>query len=419
MLRSKLSPDMTFDEAAALWLEGRSALARSLSSSTAHHWGKSNSLTLPTIRRPVSPAMTPFIRFRRPQDAIERKVGDTVIPAKGKTPCPAQPQKVNQELGLLKAIMILAACWDQEINAFYEPFLIEGGDIPRALSPEEQRHWLAVAQTRNEWNVVYWYCLLAFDTCMSTNEIRGLRLGDVNLQQRVLVVPRRVAKNKYRNRTIELVGADVLWALERLIERANECGSVDHQHYLFPFRPGRGPFEPSRPMTSSGLKRPWEEIRKASGLMWFRMYDTRHTAITRAAEEGTNIAVIKSFAGHVSNRMNEHYTHVSQSAQRHAREYARPAAYANQLRRRQPMLLDQSSEGSPAGRYSSEAPSQQLAQRSSAEAWETPGPRHVTDARETSPPLQAAAVEATPRQQGTLSPSIGSAGEFYATSWTW
>ena len=49
----------------------------------------------------------------------------------------------------------------------------------------------------------------------------------------------------------------------------------------------------------------------ASGLRNFRPYDTRHTAITRLAEDpNTSPAMIRSMAGHVSQRMTDHYTHI-------------------------------------------------------------------------------------------------------------
>jgi integrase len=71
---------------------------------------------------------------------------------------------------------------------------------------------------------------------MSTNEIRELRLGDFNLQQRRLTVPPEGSKNRYRQRTIPIVSPDALWALEQLLQRAREMGARDPQHYLFPFK---------------------------------------------------------------------------------------------------------------------------------------------------------------------------------------
>jgi hypothetical protein len=73
-------------------------------------------------------------------------------------------------------------------------------------------------------------------------------------------------------------------------------------------------------MTGSGLKKLWQEVRIASGLKWFRLYDTRHTAITRLAEEGSSITTIMKMAGHVSVAMSEHYTHISERDKDYAME---------------------------------------------------------------------------------------------------
>lgn len=258
----------------------------------------------------------PFIRYRRPQDAKDKMKGGVLTPAKGKTSCPVKPKKVNQELGLLQHIMKRASCWSDEIEELYQPLLDDENEVPRALSPEEQRHWLEVAASQTRWDVVYWYSILAFDTCMSTDEIRGLRLGDINTIQRVVTVARKTAKNGHRARTIELVGGDVLWAVERLLSVARYHGAMEPQHYLFPWRVKIGVYDPTRPMSESGIKVAWNEVRQQSCLKWFRQYDCRHTAITRLAEAGVPTDVIMSRSGHVSEKMRRHYTHISQASQR-------------------------------------------------------------------------------------------------------
>jgi integrase len=262
----------------------------------------------------------PFIRYRRPQDAKPKIKDGITIPAKGKTPCPAKPPKIKQELNVLILLLRLANCWNSENEQLYKKMTIldeEDGDIPRALTYEEQRHWLDVARMKKEWNLVYWWSIVAFATCMSTDEIRGLRLGDINLYQRVIVIRRKTSKNKYRSRTIELIGADVLWAFEQLIARAGELGAKEPQHYLFPSRVHvGGVYDPEKPISAFGLNKYWNEIRQCTGLTWFRQYDSRHTAITRLAEAGVPTDVIMAMAGHVTEKMRRHYTHISQASQR-------------------------------------------------------------------------------------------------------
>lgn len=321
---SNISAEMPFEEAAALYLEqrkieglpaGRRRHSGYLALNTEHSYAQYvdslelffRGMPLKTIHdgnlRAYQKARLcgeePFIRPRRPK----------ALPA----PSPVKPKKVNQELCLLKLIMSKANVWTAELEKDYEPLLEEESDVPRALSLEEQQDWLGAARSRPQMEFVYWYSILAIDTCMSTDELRGLRLGDLNLRHGTVTVQR--GKVRSRARTIELANADVLWAAEQLMERARERGSVDYAHYLFPFYKGRCNY-PERPMTSSGLKKPWAEVQAAAGIPWFKPNGCRHTGITRLAEDGTPIAVIKQRAGHITDKMSAHYTHISESVRR-------------------------------------------------------------------------------------------------------
>ena len=255
----------------------------------------------------------PFHRKRRPNKKEEIK------------PCPASPKKVNQELSILKLILKRGGCWTGEMESFYTPFSEDVSDVPRALSQEERHRWLEVALFKERWHVVYWYSVIAFETSMSTNEIRSLRIGDINLQHRILSIGAQGAKNRYRARTIPLHSAAVVWSAEQLIERARDLGATSPYHFLFPLsEKGNSTYDPTKPMTSSGIKKLWNEVRDASGLKWFRPYDTRHTAITHWAEAGVAAEVIRGMAGHVSDRMMRHYTHISEAAKRKALELSLP-----------------------------------------------------------------------------------------------
>lgn len=236
------------------------------------------------------------------------------------------PTKINQELGFLVAVMKRANVWTAELDEAYEHLQQEEPDIPRALSPQEQERLLNVASSRHEWRVVYWYTVVALRTTANNCEMRHLRMGDLNLGSGVIYVQPATAKNKYRVRTIPLA-PDAQWAAEQLEQRAKEIGCTQPQHYLFPFRARKAKHEPALAMSNSGIKKTWEEIRRAAGVPWLRIHDLRHTAITRLAEAGTPIPVIMSMAGHISRRMLQHYTQISEQAQRMAVE----AAYRGML----------------------------------------------------------------------------------------
>lgn len=259
-----------------------------------------------------------FHRHRRPQDAKPRLLKDgTVLPPKGRISCPAKPQQVNQEMQLLKRIMTFAGCWRADDKKYFKYLQEEESDVARALTPDEQHAWLDMCRAQERWSLILWWCLVAFHTTMSTNELRGLRLGDVRLQQELIVVPWPCAKNKARKRTITIEDPDAVWALQCLLERAKDMGSIEPRHYLFPaWDPRKNVYIVERPMSGSGLKKKWQEVREATGLLKFRAYDTRHTGITRSAEDGLPVDVIMRRAGHLSDEMRDHYTQISDAAQR-------------------------------------------------------------------------------------------------------
>lgn len=229
------------------------------------------------------------------------------------------PQKVNQEVAMLIRILKVAGLWTSEDDENYEPLQHVESDIPRSLTPEEQERFLQIAKRVNE--LVYCYSVLGIHATLSTVEERRLTIGDINIDNGILLVRSRSAKNKYRVRTIPLTD-EACWAAKRLIEKAGERRSISPQHFLFPFRNARDQFNPDKPMTVSGLKRPWNEIRVKAGVPWFTPYGLRHTGCTRFAEDGMSIHVLLSMAGHMSRKMQQHYIHISEVAKKRAVKHA-------------------------------------------------------------------------------------------------
>jgi integrase len=234
--------------------------------------------------------------------------------------------KINQEVGMLIRIMKRAGTWKEEYEEEYEPLQHQESDIPQALTPEEQERFIEVGLQMHE-QLIGCYAIVGIHCTLSTIEERGLKLGDINLIQRVIIVRNESAKNKYRSRTIPLTDTAV-WAFERLIERANLLGSVEPQHYLFPFRPVRNSFDPNRSMTVSGIKNPWNEVRRAAGVPWFTPYQLRHTGCTRYAEDGVSIHTLLAMAGHMSRKTQQHYIHISDQAKRRTVEHTYGAGSA-------------------------------------------------------------------------------------------
>lgn len=333
MLLSRISPSLPFREAAQLWLESRSAKssirnirARYIRENTERSYVQYiASLTLFFEDMPMNnihighidaykdarlAGDPPFIRKRRPNK--------NVVPA----PSPVQPKKVNQELSIFKMIMERAGCWSQEIDDNYEPFLEQESDLRRALTFDERRHWLAVAASNPRWSIINWYSVIAFETSMGTNEMRSLRIGDVNLFHQTISIPPEGGKNNARIRTVPLVTGDALWAAEKLLERAKSLGASSPLHFLFPYRRPPYPFDPTRHMTVAGIRVQWDEMRSESGLIDFTQYRTRHTALTHWAEGGMRITDMMALAGHLTPRQTLHYARISEGALRKSLEGA-------------------------------------------------------------------------------------------------
>ena len=229
---------------------------------------------------------------------------------------PAGANRIRKEIGLLVRVMKVAGAWTEEHEKFFEPLAPVHNDVGRAMNLEEQDRFLRIAASRERWALIYWYSVLALQTTASTNELRGLRHADINLEQRVIQVRSATAKNKFRIRTIPIETKLGLWCLERLIERAHHLGSRMPHHFLFPLRLSRKRFDPVESMSDSGLKKLWSEVREAAALEWVRPYDLRHTGLTRMAEAGVPVHVMMAFAGHVSMKMQMHYTAITMAAKR-------------------------------------------------------------------------------------------------------
>lgn len=258
----------------------------------------------------------PFIRYRKPQDAKDRMVKGVLIPAKGKTPSPAGPGKIKQELNFLIRILKRAGAWTKEHEEFFRHLIVPKNQLQRAFTPNQQEIWLDTARRKERWQRVYWYSLLAFDTLASPNELRLLRLGDINSVHYILSIEWASAKNKHRIREITIRTADARWALGQFMVRARELGSVSPLHFLFPYRDkSTNLYDPTRPMTETALRPTWDEVREDSGLTWFRIEDTRHTGATRDAERGVPARIITERMGHCDERMQKHYQQISEAVQ--------------------------------------------------------------------------------------------------------
>jgi integrase len=228
----------------------------------------------------------------------------------------AGPSLVNHELNTLSQILTRANLWASFVP-HYRPLRLPRPKVGCALSSDEEARLFRKAGSNPRWLVAYCCSLVTANTTAGPNEIRNLRMRDVDLDPPAIRITEGV-KNEYRRRTIPL-NAPAAWALRELVTRARDLGATDPEHYILPHRAANGAkgFDPTRPISS--WRGSWEKLRQAAGLPNLRMYDLRHHAITRLLEdEEVSERTVIELAGHVSRAMLERYSHIRMRTKKEA-----------------------------------------------------------------------------------------------------
>ena len=221
---------------------------------------------------------------------------------------------VNLEVGLLRRILKRAKQWARLADDV--EMLPERPKEGRVLSPEEKATLLQTARLKPEWLIAKCAAFLALNTTMRGCELKGLRLMDINLFEKVLEIKRKSTKTDAGVRVIPL-NRDAVLALSELIDRLTKLGADRPESYLFPACEN-GHIDPTRPM--KGWRTAWRSLTRAAGLRGLRFHDLRHHAITELAELDLSDQTIMSIAGHVSREMLDHYSHIRLAAKRRALE---------------------------------------------------------------------------------------------------
>jgi integrase len=236
-------------------------------------------------------------------------------------------RQANCEVATLRAILRRDRLW-AEIAPDVK-MLRERSDTGRALSLVDESKLLdAIAQSQS--SALYPFFILTLDAGLRPSETRALRRRDLNLVWRDGIIGEGeiiVGRSKTgagTGRVIPLTrraaAALTLW-LARFPDAATDS-------YVFPFHHvgfagnGRKPhlwgIDLSRPMGTHSYKRAYKTACARAGVD-YRLYDARHTFVTRLAENpAVSEETIRQLAGHVSPRMLKRYAHIRAQARRDA-----------------------------------------------------------------------------------------------------
>jgi hypothetical protein len=223
---------------------------------------------------------------------------------------------IRKEVALLIRILKAARLWGEEEERQFQRLRPVDCDLDFAMTVPEQHRLLHVGGSRPELQYAYQYAIVALQSTAGPNEMRWVKLGGVfveGLKPR-FQIPRRGAKNKHRAREIPLVTREAVWAMRGLVERAWRMGARGPGDFLFPLMRRNRTYDPARPMTECGFKKPWDALRRAAGMPLLRLYALRHTGITRMAEAGVPLPVAMSFAGHMTLLSQRRYTAIQMEA---------------------------------------------------------------------------------------------------------
>lgn len=206
------------------------------------------------------------------------------------------PATVNRELACLKKIINRLVREDVLTSnpVSKVKFFNEDNQQTRALSyGEEKLYLMACSQPLQD------FAVLMLETGMRPDEIRNLRVSDVDLERGYLQVQK--GKTKAAQRRIPLT--------ERAFDIFEPRLRNPKSEYVFPGERSTG--DADVPLVK--LNNAHYGALRRSKVDKFRLYDLRHTFATRQAEAGTDLVTLASLLGHSRLEMVMRYAHPSEN----------------------------------------------------------------------------------------------------------
>jgi integrase len=210
----------------------------------------------------------------------------------------------------------------------YKRLIEPQSEAGQALTIEQLCRLETAAASRDAWEVAFCAELIAANTGMRGGEIKKLRLGMIDLENRRVRITRAITKSDAGARLVAL-NRSATEAMCRLYRRAQMLGASAPDDYLLPadlsrhtkstdpLKGLRG-FDPTRPQASWDTA--WRNLREAAGLHGLGFHSLRHTFVTMMAQRGVPLPVVRAMVGHMSDAVTRLYTHISEGDARKAVE---------------------------------------------------------------------------------------------------
>ena len=200
------------------------------------------------------------------------------------------PAAVNRDLAVLRILFNLAMRLRKaKVNPVSGVKLLPEHNLQmRVLSWEEESAYLAAAS-----QPLRDVAALILQTGVRPGEVFHLKKEDVSLQLGFIHIPS--GKTDFARRTIPLTARAREVLGRRLLEMNSE--------WLFP-----AATDSSRPVASVADAHE-AALRRSKIERLFRLYDLRHTALTRMAMAGVDLPTLRELAGHATIQMTMRYVH--------------------------------------------------------------------------------------------------------------
>ncbi len=233
-------------------------------------------------------------KHQRQNEAVSvRPRGKAIIRAANKVTT-AKPSTINRELAVLSHLFNKAIEWGwidrrpAKINRFSE------GQSRITYLTVEQIGRLVECAKADGCAQIYPFIVIGLETAMRKSEILSIRREDIDLQRRVIFIPK--AKSGAREQPIT----------EHLAGFLASCVSA-----LQPGTPWLFPSPAAKAGHTVDVRKPFRRVVAAAGLDpdHILRHTLRHTAITHLVQAGVDLPTVKRISGHKTLAMVERYSH--------------------------------------------------------------------------------------------------------------
>jgi integrase len=205
----------------------------------------------------------------------------------------AKPGTINRELAALSHVLNMAIDWGWIDRRPKIPRFPEGQGRITYLTAEQVAQLIECAKTDNS-PIVYPFIVIGVETSMRHMEILSIRKEHIDVERRVIFIPK--AKAGAREQPITRHLAEFLAAYVSALPPGNP--------WLFP-SPG------AKSGHASCIGKPFRRVVASAGLDPRQIvpHTLRHTAITHLVQAGVDLPTVQRISGHKTLSMVVRYTH--------------------------------------------------------------------------------------------------------------